>query len=1168
MRQCVDSSQRATSPTRAAIQTLFFSNQSPTAMATPSIITKRDGSTAPFDAGRITAALERAFAAAQSSHDCKLIEDLTASALDQLKPFRQPTVELVQDAAVCALLMHNPPLYSVVKAYALYRAARARSRALQLSQATDKTVRRLRADVPVHTPWGPLGYLTYARTYARRIEGTARAESFPDTIARVLSAAQKQLGVGFTDAELERAWHHMLSLKGSVAGRMLWQLNTRTVDRLGLASTQNCAFVCVSSLRAFTWAMELLMLGSGVGFSVQRRYVDQLPPVLDARVKIRRHDVPDADYIVADSREGWVGLLEEVLDAYFNTGKSFTYNASLIRPAGSPIKGFGGISGGAASLVAGITHICEVLDKARGRKLTSVQVLDTMNVIGTIVAGGNVRRSAQIAIGDPDDVDYLRAKRWDLGDIPNWRSQSNNSVVVSSLDDLHDEFWAGYEGKGEAYGLINLELMRKVGRLADGDKYPDPDVNGVNPCSEQGLADYETCCLAELFLPNINSYAELEDVAIILFRICKHSLLLPCHLPETASVVRRNMRMGIGVTGVLQASEEQRSWLPALYERLRAYDAAYSDAHGMARSVKLTTTKPSGCARPDTLTVTSKGILQLDEIGNVCGEQWQLLPQDMRIAGEASDTPRCTKFFVNSEGAQVATKKITMVSGGVLECTPQHRYRVFDASIGKLVWKHAEDLVPGDIVPYELGSYLRVQPTTYLPLATIKKPKHCKLIQQPDLLDEDIGWLMGFYAGDGSNHKRGIRISGSITKMEALLRAQAIVRQKFAFEANILQDKGKDTKQRTLYANSIMLKAWLDANGLTKQPTHEVEIPLMIRQSPASVVKAYTDGFWAADGCREHIRRDMRTYCTTSEKMAYQLLACKRAIGEACTLRLMPPTATSWGTRMRYWINDVRAWEGDYPKRVDGQTYKQFERCGLTRFVPDEVKSVADSTSDTYDLEVPAGNAYIAGAGYVSHNTLSLLAGVTPGWHPSLFRYYVRRIRIASCSPLIGLCRAHGYHVEPQQRFDGTLDRETFVVEFPCATPEGVPVAEDLKAVDQLEVIRRLQTEWSDNAVSNTVYYQPEELPAIKEWLKANYSTSVKTFSAMLQYGHGFAQAPYSPLSREEYESMAARVRPMTDLSCAELMQALATTAEDDVPTPSDQPDDSLECGMGGCPVR
>lgn len=760
----------------------------------PTAITKRDGSTAPFDAGRISAALERAFAAAQMSNDSNLIEDLTATALDLLKPFRQPTVELVQDAAVCALLMHNPPLYSVVKAYALYRAVRARSRALQLSQASDKTVRRLRADVPVLTPWGPLGILTYTRTYARRIEGTARTETFPDTIARVLSAAQKQLGVGFTDAELERAWNYMLQLKGSVAGRMLWQLGTSTVDRLGLASTQNCAFVCVSSLRAFTWAADLLMLGSGVGFSVQRRYVDQLPPVLDARIKIRRHDVPDADYIVADSREGWVGLLEEVLDAYFNTGKSFTYNAALIRPAGSPIKGFGGISGGAASLVAGITHICEVLDKARGRKLRSVQVLDVMNIIGTIVAGGNVRRSAQIAIGDADDADYLRAKRWDLGDIPNWRSQSNNSVVASSLDDLHEDFWAGYEGKGEAYGLINLELMRKVGRLADGDKYPDPDVNGVNPCAEQGLADYETCCLAELFLPNITSYEELEDVATILYRICKHSLLLPCHLPETASVVRRNMRMGIGVTGVLQASEEQRSWLPALYERLRAYDAAYSDAHGMARSVKLTTTKPSG--------------------------------------------------------------------------------------------------------------------------------------------------------------------------------------------------------------------------------------------------------------------------------------------------------------------------------------------------------------------------------------TLSLLAGVTPGWHPSLFRYYVRRIRIASCSPLIGLCRAHGYHVEPQQRFDGTLDRETYVVEFPCATPEGVPVADDLKAVDQLEVIRRLQTEWSDNAVSNTVYYQPEELPAIKEWLKANYSTQVKTFSAMLQYGHGFAQAPYSPLSREEYESMAARVRPMTDESCAELMQAIAKAEDDAAPSAPDQPDDTLECGMGGCPVR
>ena len=115
-----------------------------------------------------------------------------------------------------------------------------------------------------------------------------------------------------------------------------------------------------------------------------------------------------------------------------------------------------------------------------------------------------------------------------------------------------------------------------------------------NPCAEQSLAAYETCCLAELYLPNITSKEEFLDVATLLYRVNKHSLALPCHLDETADIVHKNMRMGLGVTGVLQATEEQRSWLDEAYTKIREFDKAYSAAHGFPESIKLTTVKPSG----------------------------------------------------------------------------------------------------------------------------------------------------------------------------------------------------------------------------------------------------------------------------------------------------------------------------------------------------------------------------------------------------------------------------------------------------------------------------------------------------------------------------------------------------------------------------------------------
>lgn len=118
----------------------------------------------------------------------------------------------------------------------------------------------------------------------------------------------------------------------------------------------------------------------------------------------------DADYIVPDSREGWVKFLGRVLKAHFYSGESFTYSCVLLRSRGAPIKGFGGLASGPEFLCDGIKKISDVLNKKSGQKITPVDALDIMNIIGMIVVSGNVRRSAQLALGDCKDMEYLRAK--------------------------------------------------------------------------------------------------------------------------------------------------------------------------------------------------------------------------------------------------------------------------------------------------------------------------------------------------------------------------------------------------------------------------------------------------------------------------------------------------------------------------------------------------------------------------------------------------------------------------------------------------------------------------------------------------------------------------------------------------------------------------------------
>jgi hypothetical protein len=178
-----------------------------------------------------------------------------------------------------------------------------------------------------------------------------------------------------------------------------------------------------------------------------------------------------------------------VLDSAFNghavgslTGlpNGFSYSTQLVRGKGAAIKGFGGVASGPEDLVRGIDQIGGVLESRRGKQLRPIDCLDIMNIIGSVVVAGNVRRSAQLAIGDSDDIQYLKAKNWSEGNIPNWRAMSNNSVVCNDIKQLPEEFWKTYEGGSEPYGLINLKLAQSCGRIGD-TQYKDKGVKGFNP---------------------------------------------------------------------------------------------------------------------------------------------------------------------------------------------------------------------------------------------------------------------------------------------------------------------------------------------------------------------------------------------------------------------------------------------------------------------------------------------------------------------------------------------------------------------------------------------------------------------------------------------------------------------------------------------------------------
>jgi ribonucleoside-diphosphate reductase alpha chain len=219
-------------------------------------------------------------------------------------------------------------------------------------------------------------------------------------------------------------------------------------------------------------------------------------------------------------------------------------------------------------------------------------VLDICNIIGRVVVSGSSRRSAQIAIGDPDDVLFVRAKNWSTGTVPAWRANSNNSIYADAYEEIMPEIWKGYDGSGEPYGFVNRKLARSVGRL--GDKRPDPTVEGFNPCAEIALADGESCNLATIFLPNVTSKAQLIDISTLLYKVQKQITRLSYPYEKTTETTHKNARLGQSVTGLLQCDEEKIEWLSGVYAHLRDFDSKWSKQQGIPESVRLTTVQPSG----------------------------------------------------------------------------------------------------------------------------------------------------------------------------------------------------------------------------------------------------------------------------------------------------------------------------------------------------------------------------------------------------------------------------------------------------------------------------------------------------------------------------------------------------------------------------------------------
>jgi ribonucleoside-diphosphate reductase alpha chain len=360
----------------------------------------------------------------------------------------------------------------------------------------------------------------------------------------------------------------------------------------------NCSYVAVERITAFDEILYILMNGTGVGFSVERQFVSELPRVAE------EFHPSDTVITVADSKMGWAKAFKELMGMLY-IGQIPRWDVSKVRPAGAPLKTFGGRASGPAPLENLFNFVTNVLKGAAGRKLTSLECHDIVCKIAEVVVVGGVRRSALISLSNLSDdrMRHAKAGQW-WQDNPQ-RALANNSAAYTEKPDMGifmDEWKALYDSKSGERGIFNRESANRMAEMS-GRREVEGHQFGTNPCSEIILRSRETCNLSEVVVrPEDTKESLLEKVRIATILGTLQSTLT--NFKYVSAAWKKNCSeerlLGVSLTGIMDNSltNGKTKGIENLLEDLKTHavkvNKEWASKLGINQSVAITCVKPSG----------------------------------------------------------------------------------------------------------------------------------------------------------------------------------------------------------------------------------------------------------------------------------------------------------------------------------------------------------------------------------------------------------------------------------------------------------------------------------------------------------------------------------------------------------------------------------------------
>jgi len=524
-----------------------------------------------------------------------------------------------------------------------------------------------------------LSDLTIFTKYARFNEKRGRRETWDELVTR-----NKQMHIKkFPELkkEIDAAYKFVYEKKILPSMRSM-QFSGKPIE-ISPNRIYNCGFLPIDDWRAFSEIMFLLLGGTGIGYSVQRHHVEQLPLINKPNPSRKRR------FLIGDSIEGWSDAIKLLMKSYFFGGSTIVFDFDDIRPKGAQLVTSGGKAPGPQPLKECVIKIRGILDhKITGDQLTTLEVHDIICYIADAVLAGGIRRAALIALFSADDNSMLTCKFGDWWERNPQRGRANNSAVLLRHKIEKDFF---------------IDLFQKIKASGSGEPgflFSNDKDYGTNPCGEISLRPFQFCNLTEVNVSNVLTQEELNNR-------CKAAAFIGTlqasytEFHYLRSIWQRNTEkdalIGVGMTGIASESVMEFDMKEAS-KIVKEENARVAEKIGINKAARTTTVKPAGCLDPKTKIRTNIGDITIEEIFDINGYKMadvQKLEKDflpvsekIYIYNENNEKELITKLYVNGESE---TFNIQLEDGTEINCTENHKFLTTNRG-----WVKAKDLTEND----------------------------------------------------------------------------------------------------------------------------------------------------------------------------------------------------------------------------------------------------------------------------------------------------------------------------------------------------------------------------------------------------------------------------------------------------------------------------------------